>query len=256
MKGFLIDLDGVVYQNQRLIPGAERTIAWLQTQQIPHLFVTNTSSKPRAAIVEKLAGMGIAVTEDRILAPPIAAADYLAKRTNGQPLLLVTPPTYADFAALTPASATQLAAVNAVVVGDLGQAWDFAQLNHAFQVLMANPTAELIALGMTRYWRTAQGLQLDVGPFVQALAYATGKTPVVMGKPSPVFFTQACQRLGLVPAQVSMIGDDAQSDVAAAQAVGMRGILVKTGKFQASDLQYTQPDFLLDSFADLPQLWV
>ncbi len=145
--------------------------------------------------------------------------------------------------------------MDAVIVGDLGNEWTFAKLNQAFNILMAQPAAELVALGMTRYWKTGAGLQLDVGPFVTALAYATGREPVVMGKPSADFFALACSKLGLPAEEVIIIGDDAKSDVGGAQAAGIRGVLVKTGKFQASDLETTKPDFVLESFADLPAVF-
>lgn len=251
MTGLLIDLDGVVYQNNQLIPGAKQTLQWLRENNIPHLFVTNTSSKPLTTIVEKLANMGIQVKPESILTPPSAAAAYLQEKQLTRTMLLVASPTYEDFSQLdicTPESTS----LNAVVVGDLGQEWTFYKLNQAFNVLMAQPQAELVALGMTRYWKTAQGLQLDVGPFVSALAYATGREPVIMGKPSSAFFKLACSRLGLPAEQVFMIGDDAKSDVGGAQQAGIRGVLVKTGKFQASDLQTTAPDIVLESFAELP----
>jgi ribonucleotide monophosphatase NagD (HAD superfamily) len=65
----------------------------------------------------------------------------------------------------------------------LGEGWDFATLNRAFRLLMAEPHPRLIALGMTRYWRAADGLRLDTAPFVVALQHATGIAPVVLGKP-------------------------------------------------------------------------
>lgn len=251
MAGLLIDLDGVVYQNNQPIPGAKQTLQWLQENNIPHLFVTNTSSKPLAAIVEKLANMGIQANPENILAPPSAAAAYLQEKQLTRVMLLVATATYDDFSQLEicPPESTS---VDAVVVGDLGQEWTFSKLNQAFNVLMSQPLAELVALGMTRYWKTSQGLQLDVGPFVSALAYATDKEPVVIGKPSSAFFKLACTRLGLPAEQVFMIGDDAKSDVGGAQQAGIRSVLVKTGKFQASDLKTSTPDIVLESFADLP----
>ena len=57
MKGVLIDLDGVVYQNDTLIAGADRAIAWLEQERIPHLFLTNTTSRPRSALLTRLSAM-------------------------------------------------------------------------------------------------------------------------------------------------------------------------------------------------------
>ena len=143
-----------------------------------------------------------------------------------------------------------------VVIGDLGEAWDFAKLNEAFRMLMADADSLLVALGMTRYWQSPTGLSLDVAPFVVALEHATGKRAVVMGKPAKEFFLAGASRLGLPPAEVLMVGDDVQADVAGAQAAGLRGALVRTGKFREADLHgAVQPDLLLGSVAELPLRW-
>lgn len=253
MKGVLIDLDGVVYQNDTLIPGADRAIAWLQQQAIPHLFLTNTTSRPKSALLAKLAGFGIHVAPEALLTPPSAAVAYLrdkSKTGKAEIALFVPPATREDFAELTEGEHPL-----AVVVGDLAAGWDFATLNRAFNLLMANPQAELIALGMTRYWRASEGLQLDVGAFAAALGFAAEREPVVMGKPSAAFFQQATSLLGLPLTEVCMIGDDIKADVGGAQACGINGVLVKTGKYREGDLALGTPDFVLEALADLPEHW-
>lgn len=251
MKAALIDLDGVVYQDGTVIPGAGLALEWLKKNAIPYLFLTNTTSKPRSAIVANLSSMGLTVTAEEILTPALAAVNYLASNRHEVISLYVPAATRAEFSQFRLAPAD---AATAVILGDLGFDWNFATLNQAFRILMSNSNVELIALGMTRYWRAEKGLQLDVGPFVQALAYATGKQPIVMGKPSPDFFNMACRKLGMTANQVVMIGDDPYSDIAAAQASGIKGVQVKTGKFRADDLNQTRPDWLIASIAELPSL--
>jgi HAD superfamily hydrolase (TIGR01458 family) len=106
-------------------------------------------------------------------------------------------------------------------------------------------------LQKNRYWRTETGLSLDAGPFVAALEYATGKSATIVGKPERDFFRLALEDLGLGPHQVAMVGDDAEADVAGAQAAGLRGILVKTGKYRP-EAEGT-PDLVLESVAGLPE---
>ena len=101
-----------------------------------------------------------------------------------------------------------------------------------------------------RYWRAKEGLTLDAGPFVAALEYASGKSATVVGKPEGEFFRLALQDMGLEPGAVAMIGDDAETDVAGAQAAGLRGIQVRTGKYTGG-VQGT-PDLTLESIAALP----
>jgi ribonucleotide monophosphatase NagD (HAD superfamily) len=107
-----------------------------------------------------------------------------------------------------------------VVVGNLGRAWDFATLNRAFLLLMANPRPPLVALGIHRYWHGPDGLRLDAGPFVAALEYATGRKAVVLGKPAGLFYRSALEILGTAPESTLMVGDDIRADVDGAQQAG------------------------------------
>jgi HAD superfamily hydrolase (TIGR01458 family) len=170
--------------------------------------------------------------------------------------LFVPSATEAEFSHLSLADRDTQQLVAAVIIGDLGEAWNFTTLNQAFRLLMQQPSPRLIALGMTRYWRAADGLRLDVTPFVNALQSASGIEPVVLGKPSSTFYHSALDMIGCKAQECVMIGDDIRGDVAAAQATGLQGVLVKTGKFQESDLSGDiTPDGLLASFAELPDWW-
>jgi phospholysine phosphohistidine inorganic pyrophosphate phosphatase len=256
MRAILFDLDGVIYQGDQPIDGAADVIAWVRREAIPHLFITNTSSRPRSELCRKLDGMSIAIDPEQILCPPAAAARWLSAHTAGPVALFVPPATQTEFAGLPLWDGDIRQAVAAVVIGDLAGAWTFARLNQAFQLLMGRPAPRLVALGMTRYWRTSGGLQRDAGPFVSALQYATGIEPVVTGKPAPAFFLTAAEMLGLIPDQLLMVGDDIRGDVQGAQHAGLGAALVRTGKFQPQDLESgVQPEVVLDSVASLPAWW-
>jgi phospholysine phosphohistidine inorganic pyrophosphate phosphatase len=256
MGALLFDLDGVLYQGDTAIPGAAEALDWVREQQIPHLFLTNTTSRPRAAIAEKLLHMGIQVAEEEILTPPIAALAWLRERGVTDLALFVPQATRTEFSGVPLLADDREAGASAVILGDLGASWDFATLNRAFRLLMAEPHPYLIALGMTRYWRAADGLRLDCAPFVMALSHATGIEPMVLGKPAVPFFAAALGSVGSAAGETLMIGDDIRGDVGGAQQAGIRGLLVRTGKFQPGDLGGDiRPDGLLESIADLPDWW-
>jgi len=82
-RDLLIDLDGVLYQGNNVIPGAVEALGWIHQENIPHVFITNTTSRPRIKIVKKLASFGINVMEDSILTPPVAACSWLSKYASG-----------------------------------------------------------------------------------------------------------------------------------------------------------------------------
>lgn len=256
MAGVLLDLDGVVYVGDEALPGAAETIAWLAREGIPYRFLTNTTSRPRSAIVAKLARLGIDADADRLLTPAVAAAAWLRREGIEHPAVFVPDATAAEFAEFEPIAASVDEGAGAVVLGDLGAGWDFATLNRAFRLLMADPGIPLVALGLTRYWRAADGLRLDVGGYVRALEYATGRRAVVLGKPDPVFYGMAVASLALDAGEVVMVGDDLRADVEGAQRAGLAGVLVRTGKFTPADLHAdVAPDAVLDSIADLPVWW-
>jgi phospholysine phosphohistidine inorganic pyrophosphate phosphatase len=256
VRGVLLDLDGVVYVGDRPVPGAAATIDWLARHDVPHMFLTNTTSRPRQAIVDKLAGLGITAAPDQILTPAVAAVAWLRDHDVLRPAVFVPDATAAEFAELRPLPADVEHGAGAVVVGDLGEDWDFATLNRALRLLMSDAAAPLVALGMTRYWRAEDGLRLDAGGFVRALEYAAGRTAVVVGKPDATFYGAAVAALRLSADEVVMIGDDIHTDVEGAQQAGLTGVLVRTGKFSASDLSgEVTPDAVLDSLADLPRWW-
>jgi HAD superfamily hydrolase (TIGR01458 family) len=253
----LIDLDGVIYEGDTPISGAAEAMAWLQEHDVPRLFLTNTSSRPRSALVEKLAGMGIHTEESWILTPPLAASRWLVANTSGPVALFVSEDTVEEFAQLDVAAPSDSGSVAAVVIGDMSDRWSYAELNRAFRLLMGDPPPVLVALGMTRYWHAPDGLRLDTAPFVTALQHATAIEPVVLGKPARPFFEMALAELGARAAQTWMIGDDIRTDIDGAQQVGIRATLLKTGKYRPADLeQGIEPDWVLDSVADLPAWWI
>lgn len=255
-RALLIDMDGVLYQGERAIAGAGEALDWLTSNNIPHLFVTNTTSRPRAALIGKLGRMGMKLETGQILTPPIAATRWLSAHVKGPVALFVAPATVTEFEHLDIVDSNTNDPVAAVVIGDYGERWTFDTLNHAFRWLMHDPKPVLVALGMTRYWRAEDGLRLDTAPFVAALEHATGQKAIVLGKPARPFFETALQQLGASAAETCMVGDDIRGDIGGAQKLGIRGVLVKTGKFRPDDLAGDiRPAAVLDSFAKLPGWW-
>ena len=256
MRALLLDLDGVLYVGDEPVPGSAASIEWLMRQAVPFRFLTNTSSRPREAIADKLTGMGIPAAREQILTPAVVATAWLQRHGIQHPALFVPDATASEFADLDPLPHDAEEGAGAVVVGDLGAGWDFATLNRAFRLLMADAQAPLIALGLTRFWRAGDGLRLDAGAYVRALEYASGRAAVVLGKPARAFFRAAVDDLGDDVRGVAMIGDDIRTDVEGAQQAGLKGVLVRTGKFSPSDLDGdVSPDAVLESIADLPAWW-
>jgi len=258
LRAICLDLDGVVYSGGAPVPGAADAITELRDAGVALRFITNTSSRPRHALVERLAGYGVAVAESELFTPAQAACERLRRTLgDGEPLALFVPPaTRGEFAEFEPLPPGAESGAAAVVIGDLGDGWDFAALNRAFRLLMADPATPLLALGATRYWAASDGLRLDTGAISALLERAVGRRATVCGKPSKRFFRAAAASLDCSPEQVLMVGDDILGDVRGAQSAGLSAALVKTGKYRPRDLAGdVRPDALLDSLAELPSWW-
>ncbi len=251
IDGILLDLEGVLYEGEQVIDGAVDAVRTLAATGLTLRFLTNTTTRPRAALVTRLESMGIEVEPRHLFTPAVAAQTYLADQGIRRLCLVCEPALADDFSGFV----IDDEAPQAVIMGDLYKGFDWDCLNRAFQHLIAG--ARLIALHKNRYTRRAsEGLSLDLGPFVAALEYAAGQSAVVVGKPSPTFFEMALRDMGLTAARVVMVGDDIDSDIGGAAAAGIGTIQVRTGKFSARDEARTdiRPDHLIDTVRDLSAL--
>jgi HAD superfamily hydrolase (TIGR01458 family) len=247
VHGLLIDLDGVLYIGETPVPGAQHVLKKLATEEVPRRYLTNTTTRTAASVIQKLQRLGFDVHEREVFSPITATVRFL--RNLGKPS--VNPvvrdsvlPAFNEF----PRNDDR---PDYVVVGDIGAAWSYPLVNTIFSQLHAG--AELIAMHKNKFFQGEEGLQVDIGAFVAGLEYVSGKTAKVIGKPSRDFFELALDSLQLSASQVAMIGDDIDTDIGGAKRLGMYGVLVKTGKYRKgyeSNPEYA-PDCVMDSFGDL-----
>ena len=251
---YLLDLDGTMYAGGTAVPGAPDVLERLRRGRTPFRLVTNTTSRSRAMLVERLRGYGFQVGAEEIFSATLAGA-ALAREAGYRVLAPFIPaPALEDLAGfeLIGGVTDRRGVPDAVVLGDLGEGWTYVLLQEAFEYVMAG--AAIVALSRDRYWQRGEGLALDAGPFVRALEYATGVEARVAGKPSPAFYTAALASLGLdVSLRAVMVGDDLWSDVEGAQRAGLQGWLVRTGKFREDTLRDSgiTPNRVLPSVAAL-----
>jgi HAD superfamily hydrolase (TIGR01458 family) len=266
VRGFVLDADGVIVLKGAPLPGSVGAIRALQERRIPFRVVTNFSQLHRETMAGWFAKAGLAIDSDAIITASSATATYTASAHAGRPLFVLS----ADDAGrefdgqhrvtADEADALPAGTVGAVVIGDAGDDLSYRNLDVAFRLVRGG--AELLAMHRNPWWLTERGETLDAGGFVACLEFATGKRARVLGKPSPEVFRQAVNGLRAdlderLPAfSFAMIGDDPLADVAAAQRVGMRGVLVLSGKTQRSDLATVVrrgrgPDAIAATLADV-----
>lgn len=249
IRGFLIDIDGVLYVGNQAVDGAQDAIKFMRDTGYSFRCISNTTRKCRHSVASRLSSMGFEIPEHHIFTPALAAIAYMKNTGKTGYFLLTTGDIYRDFEEvgdIDPAIKPDW-----VIIGDAGDKITYDNMNTAFRHLMGG--ADLLALENDRYWMAADGLSLSAGPIVKALEYATGKTATVIGKPAQTFFNLALEDMHLHPEQVAMIGDDITTDIGGAYHAGMKAILVRTGKFRYDTLETAviKPTCIIDSISSI-----
>ena len=248
-RGYLIDMDGVIYRGGELIPGADKFINRLVDEQIPFLFLTNNSQRTRRDVTTKLSRMGILVDEKNVFTCAMATARYLSRwKPNGTAFVI------GDGGLLTALHLNGYSVVDHspdyVVVGE-GRTINLEMLESAVQMILDG--AKLIATNLDPNCPTKSGTRPGCGATVAYLETATGARAMSIGKPSPIMMRAARKELGLETSQTIMIGDTMETDVLGGVQMGYRTILVLSGSTRKSDIPLYPygPDLILDSVAEL-----
>jgi HAD superfamily hydrolase (TIGR01458 family) len=181
MAAILLDVDGVLHVSGAPIAGAAAAVRRLRDDGHRLRFVTNTTTRSRASVVEQMREMGIELEEDEVQTTGVVAAREL----KGKRVLALTMPGILD-----DLDGLQLVGMNvdAVLIGgadegeETGRVFSYLNLNRAFHELDAG--ADLYCLHKNRWWQTADGPRLDTGSFVAGLEYAADTEATVLGKPS------------------------------------------------------------------------
>ncbi|XP_060064948.1 phospholysine phosphohistidine inorganic pyrophosphate phosphatase-like isoform X2 [Ylistrum balloti] len=230
VDGVLLDMTGVLCESgqSNAIKGSVDAVKRLKEAGLPVRFCTNETTYTSQALVEKMKGFGFDIKPEEVFSP-IPAMCQVLKERELHPHLLVHPNALADFSDVSTENP------NCVVLGDAVDEYSYDNLNKAFQVLISLNKPSLFSLGKGRYYKDGEDLVLDVGSFCSALEYACDIKAEVVGKPSAIFFNTAVKDMGLSADKVVMVGDDIVSDVGGALSTGMKGVLVRSGKYRTTD---------------------
>ena len=249
-QGVLLDIDGVLTVSWEALPGAVETIAWLRREVMPFRLITNTTTHTRRDLAATLETAGLVVEPDEIVTAVVATASYLRAHHAGASVFVLSDGDARED--LDGVSLVDVEEAEVVVLGGAGEDFTYPTMNRVFRRLAEG--ASLVGMHRNLYWRTAEGWQLDGGAYVAGLEEATGRKAAICGKPSLAYFAEALRLLRVPADRAVMVGDDVVNDVLGAQAAGITGLLVRTGKFLATDLERANgaPDHVLDSIADLP----
>jgi HAD superfamily hydrolase (TIGR01458 family) len=242
----LIDLSGVLYDGDQLIPGALESVRRVQESDLEIRFITNTSQKTRSSLLRHLRDFGFAVEDDQLFTAVDAARQWLRQR-DLRPYCLVHEnirEEFEDFEQTDP---------NAVLIADAADGFSYANLNRAFQLCLEG--APLLGVGYNRYFKSGDDVLMDVGAFIVAVEFAAGVKATIVGKPSPEFFHQVLASTAASAENALMVGDDVFGDVEGSLNAGLSACLVRTGKYRPGDENRVKDDFaLVDSVFEAVEL--
>ena len=243
-----LDVDGTITDGVGgpALRGATAALRLLRAA-FPVRLITNTTSRPHASLARHLIGLGLLDEPEHLLTPAMVAKRVLPARSHESGILLVEPEARVDYGWFRddPGGA-------AVVLATEAHGFRIADLQPAFRRLLDG--ASLYTLQRNRFFRKDGELVTDLGPLAAFFTYATGRDAETLGKPSRLLYEAVADELEIPLAEILMVGDDAEFDVSASVALGMRGALVRTGKYRKGDEDRVSPapTAVLESCAALP----
>ncbi|MGE5174843.1 MAG: HAD-IIA family hydrolase [Hyphomicrobiales bacterium] len=247
-----LDVDGTLTDGVRgpALPGAAEALRALRDAGVPVRLVTNTTSVPFADLARYLAGLGLLDSSDSLFTPYVVARRVLSERGHDAGVLISDPGQREELSWFREDPAGP-----AVLLATEAHAWTVGALQPAFRRLLEG--GAFYTMTRNRFFRRGGTMVTDVGAVAALLSYASGREPETLGKPSRAMFEAVARHAGAALETMAMVGDDAEFDVSAAVALGMRGVLLRTGKYRAGDEARVSPSptAVLDSIRDVPG-WV
>ena len=249
-KGFLIDMDGVIYSGNDLIPGADTFISTLLKKKVPFLFLTNNSQRTPRDVINKLAGLGIEADESHVYTSAMATGQFLARqKPHGTAYVL------GEGGLLTSLHENGLSLVSQekpdfIVVGE-GRNFTLEMVSHAVEMILGG--ARLIATNLDPSPKKHGWANLGIKAVIAMIEEATGKKAFSVGKPSPVMMRAARKKMELTTGETIMIGDTMDTDILGGIQVGYRTILTLSGVSKRDHLENYAfgPDLIVDSVAEI-----
>jgi HAD superfamily hydrolase (TIGR01450 family) len=264
--GVLFDIDGVLVTSWKPIPGAAETLRVLADHQIACSYLTNTTTRTRVQIAKALNDAGMDVAADEVITAAVLTAEFVRSRYPHAHCLLVNSGQIAeDMPGIDVVSSASFGedtvpdTPDVILLGGAGPEYNHVTLSRVYDWMAQG--VPVVAMHRSTSWNTTEGLRIDTGMYLIGMEETSGRKATAVGKPAPAGFLAAAGRLGVDPDEMYMVGDDLNNDVLAAQVTGMTGVLVRTGKFRqdtldrwAADEFAMQPNHVIDSVADLPEL--
>ncbi len=233
IRALLLDLDGTVYRGAAEVPGAGAFVRAMQARGVRCLFVTNRANRSAATVAAQIRSYGVPCADADVL----TTAETTAEWVRGKRCHLIGETGIRE--AFAAEGITLDDQRPDCVVVSLDSAFDYAKLTTACRLIHGG--AQFILTNPDRWLRLEDGIVPGAGAIGAAVAAASDATPVVIGKPEPHLFVRALRLLDLTPAEAVAVGDNLETDIAAAHRAGLRSALMLTGVSTRTDAARAVP---------------
>jgi 4-nitrophenyl phosphatase len=255
VRAFIIDMDGVLWEGRRPLPGLAVFFKTLREQRLRFILATNNASQTPEQYQAKLAGFGVSVAREEVLTSAQAAAQYLAERArNGRRVFAIGEDGVRQAfgeRGFTLCDLYDLSADYVVCGMDRALSWD----KLATATLNIRAGAQFVGTNPDRTFPTERGIAHGNGAILAALQTATDVAPLIVGKPEPTMYQMAMARLQVDPAHTVAIGDRLDTDILGAVRAGIRSLLVLSGVSTAADLHRSdiKPTWVMRDLQEVTQ---
>lgn len=247
--GFIIDMDGVIYHGNRLLPGVNEFVAWLEKSGKKYLFLTNSSERTPKELHEKLERLGINVTEDHFYTSALATASFLSSQKPSGSAFII------GDAGLIHALYSVGYTINNinpdyVVVGET-HGYNFEQIERAVNLVLKG--ARLIGTNSDISGPIEDGITPSTRALIAPVELASGKKAYFVGKPNPLMMRIALRKLGVKTEDAIVIGDRMDTDIRSGLESEIDTLLVLSGITDLKTINNFpyRPHFVLNGVIDL-----
>lgn len=248
-KGFICDMDGVIYHGNQLLPGAQQFVNWMKTENKHFIFLTNSSERSPRELQQKLERLGLQVEESHFYTSALATASFMAsQKPDGSAYVI-------GEAGLTNAIYDVGFSMNDVnpdyvVVGET-RSYNFEKIERAVKLVLKG--ARLIGTNPDLTGPSEGGIVPATRALIAPIEMATGKQAYFIGKPNPLIMRQSLKILGCESEDTIIIGDRMDTDIIAGIESEIDTVLVLSGvttRINITDFPY-QPHYILDGVGDI-----
>ena len=249
-KGFLCDMDGVIYHGNQLLPGVKQFVSWLQEEGKSFLFLTNSSERSPRELAQKLSRMGMDVDESHFYTSALATAKFVASQSPGCTAFVIGAPGL--FNALYEAGIT-MNDVNPdyVIVGETSN-YNYESILKAVHFVQNG--ARLIGTNTDMTGPSERGIIPACRALVSPIELTTGRSAYFVGKPNPLMMRTGLRLLGVHSNEAVMIGDRMDTDIVAGVETGLDTVLVLSGcttREEVENYAY-RPRHILNGVGEIP----